>query len=199
MKKNKLLFLTIAIIITIASFVIIYLYIKGSDSNDTNISNNINNTINNELLTFINSRDDLKKDTNNYKKNINNQLKLVFDNLNNNTDLLLDYLFDNTSKNIDTLVLDIQNDERKINNILNNAIKNAESTEYKKAYTALKKYINIQNKVIYDLVEKYKTEKVITYDTFYNQLHNTHGNLTEDEMNSINFLSGVDSINNETY
>ncbi len=197
---NKLL---TAFIILITAAVLILIYFKNK--NVENIDNIDNITVSdpknqtmNDIAALINSSDDLKIDTNNYKNHIIIEIRQIFQRLDNNTDALINGMIDNKSIDFERLVKSIEEDDKDINTFLEDAYKNAKSEEYKNAYKSLNKYINLQNQVIYDLVEKYKVEKSISYDIFYKRMHDTL-NLSEEEINGIQFLSGVDILTNENH
>lgn len=166
--------------------------VEQSNNNET-IDDNLT-SIMQEFTEYLNSDDSLKEDTKEYRKIISSNLRNSFNKLNTNTDMLLDGILDNATINIDELMKNIQNDAKQFNSIIDDAYNNAKSNQYKTAYNAVKKYMQLQNDTIYKLVEVYKKDGSLSYDTFYEMLHETHNLLSQEETNGINFLSAVDNL-----
>ena len=166
--------------------------VEQSNNNET-IDDNLT-SIMQEFTEYLNSDDSLKEDTKEYREIISSNLRNSFNKLNTNTDMLLDGILDNATINIDELMKNIQNDAKQFNSIIDDAYNNAKSNQYKTAYNAVKKYMQLQNDTIYKLVEVYKKYGSLSYDTFYEMLHETHSLLSQEETNGINFLSAVDNL-----
>ena len=66
------------------------------------------------------------------------------------------------------------------------------TNDFKSAFAALKKYVNLQNQMIYKLADIYEKEKSVSYEIFTGMLHTTHQDMSTQEVEYINFLSGVD-------
>lgn len=195
MKKKYIMIAGLLIAVIIIGAIVIFLKDSSKDLNTLdNFTNKANNETMQELALFINSSDDLKNDTYAYQNQYILELRNVFDKLNDNTNNLLDAMLDNADVDIDKLEENIKTDEKKLFAILDNAYNNAKSKQYKISYTALKKYIQLQNETIYKLRDVYKKEGSLTYDTYYEMLHATHNTLTIEETNAINFLSAVDKL-----
>lgn len=195
MKKKYIMITGLLIAVIIIGAIVIFFKDSNKDLNTLdNFTNNANNETMQELALFINSSDDLKNDTYAYQNQYVLELRNVFDKLNDNTNNLLDAMLDNADVDIDKLEENIKTDEKKLFEILDNAYNNAKSKQYKISYTALKKYIQLQNETIYKLRDVYNKEGSLTYDTYYEMLHDTHNTLTIEETNAINFLSAVDKL-----
>ena len=195
MKKKYIMITGLLIAVIIIGAIVIFLKDSNKDLNTLdNFTNKANNETMQELALFINSSNDLKNDTYAYQNQYILELRNVFDKLNDNTNNLLDAMLDNADVDIDKLEENIKTDEKKLFEILDNAYNNAKSKQYKISYTALKKYIQLQNETIYKLRDVYKKEGSLTYDTYYEMLHDTHNTLTIEETNAINFLSAVDKL-----
>lgn len=166
--------------------------VEQSNNNET-IDDNLT-SIMQEFTEYLNSDNSLKEDTKEYRELISSNLRNSFNKLNTNTDMLLDGILDNATINIDELMKNIQNDAKQFNSIIDDAYNNAKSNQYKTAYNAVKKYMQLQNDTIYKLVEVYKKDGSLSYDTFYEMLHETHSLLSQEETNGINFLSAVDNL-----
>ncbi len=197
MSKIRFIIIIFSLIIC-AGIVIILLQNNNKDDKSIEFTNNSDETLN-DLAVLLNSSADIKNDTIDYTQNVMPKLKQVFEQLNNNTDTALDCILDNKTANLDKLISNIQVDEAKINAVFENAYKNAKSKEFKNAYKSVQKYIQLQNTEIYNLVEQYKMKNYISYETFYNNLHKTHGSLSDNEINGIQFLTGVDILTNEKF
>ena len=66
------------------------------------------------------------------------------------------------------------------------------TNDFKSAFAALKKYVNLQNQMIYKIADIYEKEKSVSYEIFTGMLHTTHQDMSNQEIDYINFLSGVD-------
>lgn len=185
------------VLTAVCAGVVIYIFLPNSKKEENivdNYTSQYGSSTIDELKLFISSSDDIKNDTYDYEHKYVVELRNVFDKLNNNTDILLNAMLDNTDINIDKLIENIKADEKQIYKILDNAYNNAKSKQYKISYTALKKYIKIQNETLYKLKEVYKKNGSLSYDTYYEMLHTTHDAMTFEETNGINFLSAVDGL-----
>lgn len=193
MIKTYIIAIIILLLAIISALIIIY-RAENSMENIENIATNQTNSTMEEVAIYLNSSDELKADTATYKTKYLMEFRNIFDNLNDNTNILLDALLDSKNDNLEKLISYIKSDEEKLFILIDNAINNAKSNQYKLAYTSLKKYIKLQNETIYNLVDVYKKEGSLSYDTYYEMLHNTHGTLTPADTNGINFLAAVDKL-----
>lgn len=195
--KKKYIVIAAVMLTAVIIFAAIFVFLNDSNK-DLNTVDNFTNKASNdtmkELALFLNSSDELKTDTNSYKNQYVLELRNIFDKLNDNTNTLLDAMLDNADVDIEKLVENIKVDEQKLFEILDKACNNTKSRQYQISYTALKKYIQLQNETIYKLIDVYRKEGSLSYDTYYELLHNTHNTMTIEETNAINFLSAVDKL-----
>ena len=148
---------------------------------------------------YIVSTPELKNDTEYYIKSVRQDLRNTFDILNNETDTLLTAIFTDQKINIDEKVKIIKKEDKNINNKIDEALKNFKTQEYLSAFNTLKKYIGLQNNLIYKIVDIYKKEKSFSYDRYTGMLHTTHGDMTSEEENDINFITSVDMYADREY
>ncbi len=190
----------IAVIILLLTIISITVAIKLSpnvENTEYNASDGTQENIYNsqsylEFKKYITSTNDLEQDTNYYINQVRVDIRKIFDILNQETDDLLNNIFDNKKINIDEKLNIIKIEEEKLLVTIDNAIHNFKSNDYINAFNALKKYISLQNKLIYEIADIYKTEKNIAYDRYTGLLHNTHQDMSQEEIDYINFLSSVD-------
>ena len=52
--------------------------------------------------------------------------------------------------------------------------------------------MSLQNQMIYNIADIYKKEKSVSYEMFTGMLHTTHQDMSQQEIDYINFLSSVD-------
>lgn len=195
MAKKYIILASLLLSICIIAVVFMLFYSNGNeDKNTVDNYDNHNSTTIDELKLYLNSTDELKNDTYNYENKYLKELRNVFDKLNDNTNTLLDAMLDNADVNVEKLALIIKSDEKKLFKILDEAYNSAKSKDYKISYTALKKYIKLQNETIFRLKDVYEKEGSLSYDTYYEMLHTTHDTMTFEETNGINFLSAVDGL-----
>lgn len=148
---------------------------------------------------YIVSTPELKNDTEYYIKSVRQDLRNTFDILNNETDTLLTAIFTDQKINIDEKINIIKKEDKNINNKIDEALKNFKTQEYLSAFNTLKKYIGLQNNLIYKIVDIYKKEKSFSYDRYTGMLHTTHGDMTSEEENDINFITSVDMYADREY
>ena len=148
---------------------------------------------------YIVSTPELKNDTEYYIKSVRQDLRNTFDILNNETDTLLTAIFTDQKINIDEKINIIKKEDKNINNKIDEALKNFKTQEYLSAFNTLKKYIELQNNLIYKIVDIYKKEKSFSYDRYTGMLHTTHGDMTSEEENDINFITSVDMYADREY
>ena len=148
---------------------------------------------------YIVSTPELKNDTEYYIKQVRQDLRNTFDILNNETDTLLTAIFTDQKINIDEKINIIKKEDKNINNKIDEALKNFKTQEYLSAFNTLKKYIGLQNNLIYKIVDIYKKEKSFSYDRYTGMLHTTHGDMTSEEENDINFITSVDMYADREY
>lgn len=148
---------------------------------------------------YIVSTPELKNDTEYYIKSVRQDLRNTFDILNNETDTLLNAIFTDQKINLDDKINIIRKEDKNINNKIDEAVKNFKTQEYISAFTTLKKYIGLQNNLIYKIAEIYKKEKSFSYDRYTGMLHATHGDMTSEEENDINFITSVDMYADREY
>lgn len=195
---NKKYIVVIAVIILMALSISVAFITKSPVEQNENSNNDIVNdnltAAMQEFTDYLNSDDNLKADTKTYKYKVSIELRSIYNKLDNNTNTLLNGILDNATVNIDELLKNIQNDAQQFHVSIDKAYNDAKSNQYKTAYNALKKYMQLQNDTIYRLVEVYKKEGSISYDEYYEMLHETHGALSQEETNGINFLSAVDNL-----
>lgn len=188
----------IAVIILLLTITSIITAIKLSPIREIEeYNNNLQDDVNNnetyqEFKKYITSSEELKHDTDYYINEVRPDVRKIFDKLNDETDEVLDDLFSNKPVNIDKKLSIIKQNNIKISEKIEHAIKHFKSDDYIAAFKALKKYITLQNQVIYKLADIYKTEKKLDYNTYSDMLHNTHQDMSTQEINYMNFLSGVD-------
>lgn len=145
-----------------------------------------------EIKKYLTSSNELKQDTDYYINQIRPDIVSTFDILNKQTDELLSMIFDNKTINIDEKLSVIKKGDEELAAKIDKAAANFITSDYKNAFNALKKYISLQNQMIYKLADIYKKEKSVSYDIFTGMLHTTHQDMSEQEINYIDFLSGVD-------
>ncbi len=129
-----------------------------------------------EFKKYITSSNNLIQDTDYYIQ-VRNDITGTFDTLNQQTDELLDIIFDNKTVDISDKL---------------NAIKKGDAELSAKIDAAADKFVNLQNQMIYKIADIYEKEKSVSYEIFTGMLHTTHQDMSNQEIDYINFLSGVD-------
>ena len=136
--------------------------------------------------------DYLKQDTDYYINNVRGDITGTFDILNQQTDELLDIIFDNKTTDISEKLNAVKKGDAELAAKIDAAINKFTTNDYKAAFAALKKYVNLQNQMIYKIADIYEKEKSVSYEVFTGMLHTTHQDMSPQEIDYINFLSGVD-------
>ena len=137
-----------------------------------------------EFKRYITSSKELQQDTKYYINQIRYDIVNTFDTLNHETDELLDIIFDNKTADIEEKLKSIKKGDAAINQFV--------TDDYKSAFAALQKYMSLQNQMIYNIADIYKKEKSVSYEMFTGMLHTTHQDMSQQEIDYINFLSSVD-------
>lgn len=145
-----------------------------------------------ELKKYITSTKELKQDTDYYINNVRADITGTFDILNQQTDELLDIIFDNKTTDISEKLNAVKKGDAELAAKIDVAINKFTTNDYKAAFAALKKYVNLQNQMIYKIADIYEKEKSVSYEVFTGMLHTTHQDMSPQEIDYINFLSGVD-------
>ncbi len=136
-----------------------------------------------EFKRYITSSKELQQDTKYYINQIRYDIVNTFDTLNHETDELLDIIFDNKTADIEEKLKSIKKGDAELSEKID---------DYKSAFAALQKYMSLQNQMIYNIADIYKKEKSVSYEMFTGMLHTTHQDMSQQEIDYINFLSSVD-------
>ncbi len=145
-----------------------------------------------EFKKYINSTKELKQDTEYYINTVRPDIVVTFDVLNENTDELFNIILDNKTVNIDVVLNTIKNGEKELSEKINKALEKFITDDYKNSLMALNKYMNMQNDMIYKIADIYKTDKEMSYERINHLLHSAQQEMSQQEINYLNFLSGVD-------
>lgn len=145
-----------------------------------------------EFKKYITSSKELIQDTDYYINQARNDITGTFDILNQQTDELLDIIFDNKTTDISEKLNFIKKGDAELSAKIDAAINKFVTNDYKSAFAALKKYISLQNQMIYKIADIYEKEKSVSYEIYTGMLHTTHQDMNQQEIDYINFLSGVD-------
>lgn len=145
-----------------------------------------------EFKKYITSSKELIQDTDYYINQARNDITGTFDILNQQTDELLDIIFDNKTTDISEKLNFIKKGDAELSAKIDTAINKFVTNDYKSAFAALKKYISLQNQMIYKIADIYEKEKSVSYEIYTGMLHTTHQDMNQQEIDYINFLSGVD-------
>ncbi len=144
-----------------------------------------------EFKKYITSSNNLIQDTDYYIQ-VRNDITGTFDTLNQQTDELLDIIFDNKTVDISDKLNAIKKGDAELSAKIDAAADKFVTNDFKSAFAALKKYVNLQNQMIYKIADIYEKEKSVSYEIFTGMLHTTHQDMSNQEIDYINFLSGVD-------
>lgn len=144
-----------------------------------------------EFKKYITSSNNLIQDTDYYIQ-VRNDITGTFDTLNQQTDELLDIIFDNKTADISDKLNAIKKGDAELSAKIDAAADKFVTNDFKSAFAALKKYVNLQNQMIYKIADIYEKEKSVSYELFTGMLHTTHQDMSNQEIDYINFLSGVD-------
>lgn len=144
-----------------------------------------------EFKKYITSSKELIQDTDYYIQ-IRNDITGTFDILNQQTDELLDIIFDNKTADISDKLNAIKKGDVELSAKIDAAADKFITNDFKSAFAALKKYVSLQNQMIYKIADIYEKEKSVSYELFTGMLHTTHQDMSQTEIDYINFLSGVD-------
>lgn len=145
-----------------------------------------------EFKKYITSTKELQQDTEYYINQIRPDITSTFDILNKQTDELLDIILDNKTADISEKLNSIKKGDEELAAKIDAAAEKFVTNDFKSAFAALKKYVNLQNQMIYKLADIYEKEKSVSYEIFTGMLHTTHQDMSTQEVEYINFLSGVD-------
>ncbi len=145
-----------------------------------------------EFKRYITSSKELQQDTKYYINQIRYDIVNTFDTLNHETDELLDIIFDNKTADIEEKLKSIKKGHAELSEKIDAAINQFVTDDYKSAFAALQKYMSLQNQMIYNIADIYKKEKSVSYEMFTGMLHTTHQDMSQQEIDYINFLSSVD-------
>ncbi len=145
-----------------------------------------------EFKRYITSSKELQQDTKYYINQIRYDIVNTFDTLNHETDELLDIIFDNKTADIEEKLKSIKKGDAELSEKIDAAISQFVTDDYKSAFAALQKYMSLQNQMIYNIADIYKKEKSVSYEMFTGMLHTTHQDMSQQEIDYINFLSSVD-------
>lgn len=145
-----------------------------------------------EFKKYITSSIYLIQDTDYYINQVRNDITGTFDILNQQTDELLDIIFDNKTADISEKLNSIKKGDAELSAKIDAAINKFVTNDFKSAFAALKKYVSLQNQMIYKIADIYEKEKSVSYEMFTGMLHTTHQDMSNQEIDYINFLSGVD-------
>ncbi len=145
-----------------------------------------------EFKRYITSSKELQQDTKYYINQIRYDIVNTFDTLNHETDELLDIIFDNKTADIEEKLKSIKKGDAELSEKIDAAINQFVTDDYKYAFAALQKYMSLQNQMIYNIADIYKKEKSVSYEMFTGMLHTTHQDMSQQEIDYINFLSSVD-------
>lgn len=191
---NKIIAVVILLITVISVTAAIMLSPKGENTeNADNAQNNISaEEAYLEFKKYINSTKELQQDTDYYINTVRPDIVGTFDLLNQKTDELFDIILDNKTVNIDDTINIIKNGENELEEKINQALEKFVTSDYKSSFKALKKYMDMQNDMIYQIAEIYKTDKAMSYERISLLMHNAHQEMSQQEINYLNFLSGVD-------
>ncbi len=144
-----------------------------------------------EFKKYIISSKELIQDTDYYIQ-VRDDITGTFDTLNQQTDELLDIIFDNKPADISDKLNAIKKGDTELSAKIDAAADKFVTNDFKSAFAALKKYVNLQNQMIYKIADIYEKEKNVSYELFTGMLHTTHQDMSNQEIDYINFLSGVD-------
>lgn len=144
-----------------------------------------------EFKKYIVSSKELIQDTDYYIQ-VRDDITGTFDTLNQQTDELLDIIFDNKPADISDKLNAIKKGDTELSAKIDAAADKFVTNDFKSAFAALKKYVNLQNQMIYKIADIYEKEKNVSYELFTGMLHTTHQDMSNQEIDYINFLSGVD-------
>lgn len=144
-----------------------------------------------EFKKYITSSKELIQDTDYYIQ-VRDDITGTFDTLNQQTDELLDIIFDNKPADISDKLNAIKKGDTELSAKIDAAADKFVTNDFKSAFAALKKYVNLQNQMIYKIADIYEKEKNVSYELFTGMLHTTHQDMSNQEIDYINFLSGVD-------
>lgn len=145
-----------------------------------------------EFKKYITSTKELQQDTEYYINQVRPDITSVFDTLNQQTDELLDIMLDNKTADIKEKLNAVKKGDEELTAKIDAAAEKFVTDDFKSAFAALKKYVSLQNQMIYKLADIYEKEKTVSYEIFTGMLHTTHQDMSTQEVDYINFLSGVD-------
>lgn len=145
-----------------------------------------------EFKKYITSSKELIQDTDYYINQVRADITGTFDTLNQQTDELLDIIFDNKTADISEKLNSIKKGDAELAAKIDAAAEKFVTNDFKSAFAALKKYVSLQNQMIYKIADIYEKEKSVSYEVFTGMLHTTHQDMSQAEIDYINFLSGVD-------
>ena len=144
-----------------------------------------------EFKKYIISSKELIQDTDYYIQ-VRDDITGTFDTLNQQTDELLDIIFDNKPADISDKLNAIKKGDTELSAKIDAAADKFVTNDFKSSFASLKKYVNLQNQMIYKIADIYEKEKNVSYELFTGMLHTTHQDMSNQEIDYINFLSGVD-------
>lgn len=143
------------------------------------------------FLAEIEKSEDKKSDRDLYVNKVKPVFEELFEDLNSSTYMLVDDMIEAKVKNIDDSLKFIADKELKINSLIEEAIKNSKTEEFKIFYESVIKYNKIQNAIINETAEYYKKHNKVT-ENILNEIFMEHMNTVNiDDYISLEILAKI--------
>lgn len=143
------------------------------------------------FLAEIEKSEDKKSDRDLYVNKVKPVFEELFEDLNSSTYMLVDDMIEAKVKNIDDSLKFIADKELKVNSLIEEAIKNSKTEEFKIFYESVIKYNKIQNAIINETAEYYKKHNKVT-ENILNEIFMEHMNTVNiDDYISLEILAKI--------